>query len=102
LSNLISEFQGDDHEWLLDFNSLKSLRPWKSDENFLQKFQKVKIDNKILFVEQIIESVKQTQYINIPNTNFQLGQDGSQQFITQKRIIIDDVNSFFTKFLESA
>jgi hypothetical protein len=38
LSNLISEFLGDDDEWLLDFNSLKSLRPWKSDENFLQKF----------------------------------------------------------------
>lgn len=53
-------------------------------------------------MEAIIESVKQTQYINIPNPNFDPEEEGSTQFITQKRIIIDDVNSFFTNFLQQA
>ena len=62
----------------------------------------MKTDNKVSFVEQIIESVKQTQYINRPNSNFQAGtHDGQSQYITQKRIIIDDVNSFFSKFIEA-
>jgi len=38
--------------------------------------------------------------VNIPNKNFQ--NSGGNQFITQKRIIIDDVNSFFGTFLEAA
>lgn len=60
LANLISEILGDDDEWLLDLDSLKQMRPWKSDENFISKFQRVKTDNKVLFIEDIIESVTQT------------------------------------------
>lgn len=37
----------------------------------------------------------------MPNTNH--NQTGaSEQYITQKRIIIDDVNSFFTQYIEAA
>lgn len=64
LANLISEHLGDDDEWLLEFDNLRQIRPWKSDENFISKYQRVKTDNKVLFVEQIIESVTQTQYSN--------------------------------------
>jgi hypothetical protein len=54
---LISDILGDDDEWLLDLDSLKRMKPWKSDENFISKFQRVKTENKVLFIEDIIESV---------------------------------------------
>jgi hypothetical protein len=60
LANLISNILGDDDEWLLNFNSLRQIRPWKSDETFIYKFQRVKTENKIGFIEQIIESFTQT------------------------------------------
>ena len=53
------------------------LRPWKSDETFISKFQRVKLDNKAKFMEHIIESVKKTEYINVPNSNFDMGVDAS-------------------------
>lgn len=51
LANLISETLGDDDEWLHDAQSLLQLRPWKSDEHFVAKFQKVKLDNKSALME---------------------------------------------------
>lgn len=101
LANLISETLGDHDEWLHDAESLMQLRPWKSDDTFLSKFQRVKLLNKALLMEQIIESVKETKYENVPNQNYAMGVEASQ-YITQKRVIYDDVNSFFSNFLQIA
>jgi hypothetical protein len=38
LSTLISDVIGDDDEWLLDLDSLKQIKPWRSDENFVSRF----------------------------------------------------------------
>ena len=70
LANLISDILGDDDEWLLNFESLKQIKPWKSDENFISRFQRVKTENKITFIEQIVESVKRTEYVQAPNPDF--------------------------------
>ncbi len=77
------------------------IRPWKSDEAFLSRFQRIKTENKVEFVEQIIVCLTSTQYIKVPNPGFIPGASAfSEQFITQKRTVIDDVNSFFSKFLD--
>jgi len=103
LANLISDILGDDDEWLLNFESLKQIKPWKSDENFISRFQRVKTENKITFIEQIVESVKRTEYVQAPNPDFQSGNIDEQNYqITRKRITIDDVDSFFSKYLESS
>jgi glucan phosphorylase len=62
LAELISDILGDDDEWLLNFDSLKQIRPWKSDENFISRFQRVKTENKVQFIQKILQSVTQTQY----------------------------------------
>ena len=101
LAHLISEYLGDDDEWLVNFPSLRQIRPWKSDENFISRFQRVKTENKLIFIDAVISSVTQTQYIKIPNSNFIAGSPQFQeQFITKKQIIIDDVNSFFSKYTQ--
>jgi starch phosphorylase len=38
LAELISDILGDDDEWLLNFEALRQIRPWKSDENFISRF----------------------------------------------------------------
>ena len=38
LANLISDILGDDDEWLVEFENLRQIRPWKSDENFVSRF----------------------------------------------------------------
>ena len=103
LASLISDVLGDDDEWLHNSENIRQLRPWKSDESFINKFQTTKMLNKARFMQQLIESVTQTQVMNIPNVNFQNGdQNASPQFMTQKYVLIDDVNSFFTKFVEAS
>jgi glycogen phosphorylase len=57
LAELISDILGDDDEWLLNFESLRQIRPWKSDENFISRFQRVKTENKIEFIQSILASV---------------------------------------------
>jgi hypothetical protein len=57
LAELISDILGDDDEWLLNFESLRQIRPWKSDENFISRFQRVKTENKIILIQQILASV---------------------------------------------
>ena len=103
MASLISDILGDDDEWLLNLESLRQIKPWKSDENFIARFQRVKQENKITFIEQVLESVKFTEYIQVPNPDFSQSGNLDQQTysITRKRIIIDDVDSFFTGFLES-
>lgn len=39
------------------------LKPWKSDENFLSRFQRVKSESKLRLVETILESVTTTKYV---------------------------------------
>jgi hypothetical protein len=99
LAHLISDVLGDDDEWLQVTESLKLIRPWKTDEQFISRLQRVKNENKIQFVEQILLSVTQTEYIRVPNHNFQGGQFTQEEYITQKRILIDDVNSFFSQYI---
>lgn len=94
LAELISDILGDDDEWLLNFESLRQIRPWKSDENFISRFQRVKTENKIVLIQQILASVTQTQYTSAV-------QNGQEPYITQKRIIVDDVDQFFTKYIEA-
>ena len=77
MANLISDTLGDDDEWLHNSESLMQLRPWKSDETFISKFQKVKLENKAAFMEHIIQSVKKTEYVNVPNANFGMGMDAA-------------------------
>lgn len=80
LANLISDILGDEDEWLHDFESLRQIRPWKSDENFISRFQRVKTENKITFIEQVIESVKRTEYVQVPNPDFQSGNIDEQNY----------------------
>lgn len=63
LAALISDSLGDEDEWLLNFDSLTGLRPWKSDETFLIRFQQLKFENKLALIERILDSVKKTEYV---------------------------------------
>ncbi|KAJ49791.1 starch phosphorylase [Clostridium tetanomorphum] len=47
LSNLITEAIGDN--WIKDINSLKSLESFSNDSSFKEKFEKIKLENKIAF-----------------------------------------------------
>jgi hypothetical protein len=58
----------------------------------------VKTENKVLFIEDIIESVTQTQYLNQNNNGINNDQENG---ITTKKVIIDDVDLFFTKYVEA-
>ena len=95
---------GDEDEWLLSFSSLKQLRPWKSDESFLSRFQRVKSDNKLLLIENILESVKKTEYVQAPAFDFNglnVIEEQQSYAITRKKILIDDVDFFFSKFRDA-
>mmetsp|Transcript_10057 Transcript_10057/g.16946 ORF Transcript_10057/g.16946 Transcript_10057/m.16946 type:complete len:303 (-) Transcript_10057:1359-2267(-) len=65
LASLITEVLGDE-EWLVQPESLRQIRPWKSDEQFISRFQRVKTENKVQMVVSVIESLTHNQYVKVP------------------------------------